>query len=99
MTAPVGCAEAIRRLWAYLDEELDRHDRAAVDAHLAWCRRCCGELALAQELRGLLRSRARRPVPADVQARLERVIDGLDGLDGLDGPAGPDHDGDGEVGA
>lgn len=78
MNEPIGCAEAVRRLWDYLDEELDQHDRAAVDVHLAWCRRCCGELALAEQLRGLLRTRADRPVPADVQARLEEVIDGLD---------------------
>lgn len=80
MTTQMGCAEAVRRLWEYLDGGLDHADHEAVDAHLSWCRRCCGELALAEELRRLLRTKTRSAVPRDAEERLERFIDGLDDI-------------------
>jgi anti-sigma factor (TIGR02949 family) len=78
VTGPIGCREAVRNLWEYLDRGLDEADRLAVDDHLAFCRRCCGELEFAKELRRLLVTRTEVELPGDVQARLEHVIDGLD---------------------
>lgn len=78
-TRPIGCAEAVEYLWHLLDGELDPRDQVALDRHLAWCLRCCGELAFARELRTMLRERAASPLPGDVQHRLERFIDTLDG--------------------
>lgn len=78
MDAAMGCTQAVQRLWELLDGGLDDAEREAVEAHLAWCRRCCGELAFARELRRLLVERTPRAVPDDVQDRLERFIDDLD---------------------
>jgi anti-sigma factor (TIGR02949 family) len=75
--APFGCRDAVRRLWDYLDHQLEDRDEQALERHLAFCLRCCGELDFARELRGLLRARTDGPLPADVQRRLEGVIDGL----------------------
>lgn len=74
-----SCAEAVDRLWAYLDGELDAIDRDRVDAHLAWCRRCCGELEFAQRLRALLVGARLPALPPDVGTRLSRLIDDLEG--------------------
>ena len=87
MTAPIGCAEAVRRLWEYLDAGLDDGDHAAVEAHLAWCLRCCGELEFARHLRELLRTRSAMALPGDVHQRLAAVIDDLGTLNG-EGTAG-----------
>lgn len=76
MDEQVGCAQAVRRLWEYLDGGLDGSDHRAVEAHLAFCMRCCGELEFAREMRGLLRS-ADEELPADVRDRMERFIDAL----------------------
>lgn len=73
----MACAEAVERLWDLLDDQLGAGDRAALDQHLAWCVRCCGELAFARDLREMLRERSSVPLPAGVQARLEGFIDTL----------------------
>jgi anti-sigma factor (TIGR02949 family) len=82
MHEPIGCAEAVRRLWDFLDHDLDAADQAAVEAHLAWCRRCCGELAFAREMQRLLRTGTGADLPPEVQDRLERTIDELGGATG-----------------
>lgn len=80
MRAPITCAEALQELWEFLDGGLKPWDHQAVEAHLAWCVRCCGETAFAGELLDLLRAATEARIPADVQDRLERFIDDLDDL-------------------
>ncbi len=77
MTPPIGCGEAVRRLWEFLDGGLDAADHLQVEQHLAWCLRCCGEVAFARELRGLLRTRTGITLPDDVRNRMEHFIDEL----------------------
>lgn len=73
----ITCAEAVRQLWEYLDEALSPEDYERVGAHLAFCRRCCGELEFAEELQRFLRSRSSAELPDEVQARLQRFLDDL----------------------
>ena len=73
----ISCDEAVRQLWDYLDRTLAPADLVAVEGHLAFCRRCCGEAEFARELRSFLASSAAGEVPADVRARLERFVDDL----------------------
>jgi anti-sigma factor (TIGR02949 family) len=77
MTAPIGCREAVQRLWDYLDRDLTPLDEQALEEHLAFCRRCCGELEFARRLRGMLRARTSVELPPDVHERLASVIDDL----------------------
>ena len=77
MTRPIGCGEAVRQLWEFLDGGLEAADHRRVEEHLAWCLRCCGEVAFARELRGLLRTRTGVTVPDEVRHRMERFIDVL----------------------
>ena len=46
--APIDCDTAVRRLWDYLDGELDDRRIAEVDAHLATCRHCPRHFAFAR---------------------------------------------------
>ena len=73
----IPCAEAVEQLWDYLDREVTSRDRAAVEEHLAFCRRCCGEVEFAEELRGLLTSASHVELPAHVEAALNRSLDDL----------------------
>ncbi|MGH3085289.1 MAG: anti-sigma factor family protein, partial [Gaiellaceae bacterium] len=50
----ITCAEAVKQLWQYLDGQLPVESRAAVEEHLSFCRRCCGEAEFAEELRAFL---------------------------------------------
>lgn len=76
---PIGCAQAVERLWSMLDGDIAEVDRAALDQHLTWCLRCCGELAFAEHLRTMLRQRSQVTMPAGVQRRLGELIDDLCG--------------------
>lgn len=73
----IPCSDAVRQLWEYLDEALSPEDHAKVERHLAFCRRCCGELEFAKELRRFLASNDVEEIPPDVRKRLERFVEGL----------------------
>lgn len=74
----ISCSEAVRQLWEYLEDDLDHRDRDAIEHHLAFCRRCCGEVEFAEELQGFLRSAARPYLPDDVEARLTGFLETLE---------------------
>ncbi len=73
----ISCAEAVQQLWDYLEEDLDAAERAQVEEHLAFCRRCCGEVEFAEALQEFLRSAARSYLPAEVEGRLVSFLDTL----------------------
>jgi mycothiol system anti-sigma-R factor len=74
----ITCAEAVERLWAYLDGALTTDDKAALEEHLGFCRVCCGEVEFAKELRGFLARSAGEQLPEDVRVRLTASLDELD---------------------
>jgi anti-sigma factor (TIGR02949 family) len=80
MTRTFACHDAVKRLWEYLDGDLPGPDVEALEQHLSFCLRCCGELAFARELRQTLSTTAHEPVPRDVHARLTAFVDSLDVL-------------------
>jgi len=73
----IPCSEAVRQLWDYLDHAVSPEDQEKVDTHLSFCRKCCGELEFATELREFLASQAVEEFPPHVKARLERFVAGL----------------------
>lgn len=73
----ITCAEAVERLWAYLDGALTADDRVALEEHLGFCRVCCGEVEFAKELRGFLAHSAAEELPEDARARLIATLDEL----------------------
>lgn len=74
----ISCAEAVEQLWEYLDGELSEQDRAAIEEHLGFCRRCCGEVEFAEELRRFLAREAADEIPDEVRARLIATLDELE---------------------
>jgi mycothiol system anti-sigma-R factor len=70
----IGCSEAVRQLWDYLDRAVSPQEQAKVEQHLSFCRACCGELEFANQLRGLLASQGAGELPPHVRARLERFL-------------------------
>jgi hypothetical protein len=73
----IGCGEAVKHLWEFIDRGLAADDQQAVEEHLAFCMRCCGELEFARELRRRLRATGTDGLPGDVAERLGRFIDDL----------------------
>ena len=74
----ITCAEAVRQLWEYLDGLVEETDREAIEEHLSFCRRCCGELDFAEELRAFLAQPDERDMPVDVKARLLATLSELE---------------------
>jgi hypothetical protein len=75
----ITCAQAVRQLWAYLEDEVGAEDRAKITEHLDVCRTCCGEVEFAQELRRFLGASPQIGLPDDVRLRMEAFLDGLGG--------------------
>lgn len=76
----IGCAEAVRQLWEYLDGLVDEPQRERIEEHLSFCRRCCGEVEFAEELRRLLATHDDGDdLPDDVRARLLATLEDLEG--------------------
>lgn len=73
----ISCSEAINQLWTYLDHTVNATERALVQEHLDRCRRCCGELEFAKELRGKLADSASVELPDEVARRLHQTLDQL----------------------
>jgi anti-sigma factor (TIGR02949 family) len=73
----IPCSEAVRRMWDFLDHSLSAEDALAVENHLVFCRRCCGELEFAKELRAFLRSHEVEEIPPDARHRLESFLEEL----------------------
>jgi mycothiol system anti-sigma-R factor len=73
----ITCAEAVKQLWDYLDGALTDEDRTAIEEHLSFCRRCCGEVEFAEELRGFLAREAAEEIPDEVRTRLIATLDEL----------------------
>jgi predicted anti-sigma-YlaC factor YlaD len=74
----ISCHEAVGQLWEYLDGVVDEADRVLVEEHLSRCRRCCGEMEFAQELRRMLTGSVRTEIPADVLRRLNQTLEELE---------------------
>lgn len=74
----ISCSEAVRRLWEYLENDLDEEDRQHVTDHLALCRRCCGEVEFTEALSDLLRSSTGPDMPAPVEQHLVGFLDSLE---------------------
>lgn len=74
----ISCAEAVRHLWAYLEDDLDAVDHEQVDEHLAVCRRCCGEAEFAEALREFLTTATPPDLPLEVEQRFVGFLDSLE---------------------
>lgn len=74
----IDCNEAVRQLWAYLEREVDPVERTRIEEHLVVCRRCCGEMEFADEMRNFMARRPEVEIPPVVMTRMEQLIDDLE---------------------
>ena len=78
----IDCAEAVRRMWAYLEHELDAKPVAEFEVHLETCQRCCGELEFSRHLReAVAEGEGATRVPPELRSRVEILLAGTDDSD------------------
>ena len=70
----IDCSTAVRQLWDFIEQDLTLEDQTLVEEHLAFCRRCCGEVEFAEELRAFLMNAAKPRLPEDAETRLSEFI-------------------------
>lgn len=73
-TPTIPCEEALRRLLAYLDEELEAREQHEVAHHLERCRSCFSRAEFERRLKGHLAALGEAPVPPSVEARIRSLI-------------------------
>jgi len=74
----INCKEAVSRLWAYLDRNLDKAQERELEDHLGLCRHCCGELEFAKQVRDLLKRPGRTTeILPESRAKLGAYLKGL----------------------
>lgn len=74
----ITCDQAVRQLWEYVERELDQPNRERVEEHLALCRRCCGEMEFAEELRAFMAQRTKVDLPPQIAAKFDHLLDKLE---------------------
>lgn len=74
----ITCAEAVTRLWEYVERSLPVEEEQQIDEHIEVCRQCCGEADFAGHLRGFLGTHAEERLPPDARDRLEVFLTELD---------------------
>jgi len=73
----IDCNEAVRQLWEYVESELNALERKRVEDHLTLCRRCCGEMEFAEELRQFMAGQTAVDLPPAIGARFDRLLEDL----------------------
>ena len=72
---PIDCFEAARRLWAYLDGELEAPSAAEVERHLGECAKCLGVTQAQRRFLGVVGDLSPDVNAAsDLRARLEATL-------------------------
>jgi anti-sigma factor (TIGR02949 family) len=70
---PIDCLEAARRLWAYLDGELQSSSSAQVERHLRECTRCFRVSQTQRQFLGVVRDPGANATP-DLLARVKAAL-------------------------
>lgn len=73
----ISCSQAARQLWDYVEGAVDDVQRQVLEEHLSVCRRCCGEVEFAEELRGFLANNGDADLPEDVRVRFTSFLNEL----------------------
>jgi mycothiol system anti-sigma-R factor len=68
------CAETIHRLYHFLDGELTEERRQAIQRHLDECLPCLEAFDFEAELRVIVASKCRDPVPEGLRDRIAALI-------------------------
>jgi anti-sigma factor (TIGR02949 family) len=73
-----NCADALARLYEYLDHELLPHERDAVEQHLAVCEGCRRHYEFDARLLDRIRVQCRSErAPASIRRRVDRLLASL----------------------
>lgn len=70
----VDCAEALTRLFEFIDAEIDELEGDRIRRHLADCEPCLSEYDVADHLKRLVRRSCTEPAPAELHVRIRQQL-------------------------
>ena len=70
----IGCEEALRRLFDYLDHELDESRRAEMEQHLKVCRGCYSRVEFEKRLKHRLATVGAEAPSSDLERRIRKLL-------------------------
>ncbi len=73
-TNEIGCEEALRRLFEYLDRELDGARHAEMERHLKTCRSCYSRAEFEKRLKSKLGALGASPPPPEFAQRISGLL-------------------------
>lgn len=71
---PADCAEALARLFDFLDSEIDEVDGDRIRQHLADCDGCLHEYDIEDHLKSLVRRSCNDVAPAELHLRIRQQL-------------------------
>jgi anti-sigma factor (TIGR02949 family) len=74
----VSCRQALERLWALIDEELDTASEERVREHLAACSHCFPQFDFQKEFTEFLATRCRHDAPPELRSRILELLSSYD---------------------
>ena len=72
----IGCSEAVRRMWAYIDHALELGPTEEFEAHLEACQRCCGELEFSRHLKEIVAASGSDSLPDPLRKKIDLLLAG-----------------------
>lgn len=71
----IDCEQAVKMLFQYLDNELERSNHTAMEHHLRSCRSCFSHMEFEQRLKGLIRESSADAAPEELKARIKKLTE------------------------
>ena len=71
---PIDCEEALKRLFEYIDDELDGHKHKEMDDHLSKCLSCYSRHEFEQKLRQHLKQATGEQAPDGLHEKIANLI-------------------------
>jgi anti-sigma factor (TIGR02949 family) len=70
----IDCEQALRRLFDFLDHELDDDERSAMQRHISTCRSCYSRADFERRLKGKLHELRRDEPEVGASERIKRLL-------------------------
>ncbi len=70
----IGCEEALKNLFLYLDEELEKKKHRAVEHHLTICRSCFSRADFEKKLQTGLLNAGEEPVRPSLEKKIKALL-------------------------
>lgn len=71
----IECDEAIRMVLEYLDDELEKPDHHALEAHIHKCRSCYTRVEFEKRLKGMVKEAPEISAPDNLKDRIKKLTE------------------------